>query len=179
MIEVPSSAFILDQLCAEVDFFSLGTNDLNQYFLAADRNNPKTADLTDALHPGFLRFLKRIVGEIHAAGKWVGMCGEMASQIRHLPLLVGLGLDEISLPAAGIPTVKRAVSQLSAADCERALTAIMACREQAAMEDILERAQPARSAQPLLSKELVLLGSRSKDKEEAMQEIVDAFYIAE
>ena len=178
MIEVPSSAFILDQLCAEVDFFSLGTNDLNQYFLAADRNNPKTADLTDALHPGFVRFLKRIVDDIHAAGKWVGMCGEMASEIRHLPLLVGLGLDEISLPAAGIPAVKRAVSQLSAAECERALTAIMACREPSAMEELLERAQPARSAQPLLSKELVLLGSQSQDKEEAMQEIVDAFYVA-
>ncbi len=178
MIEVPSAAFILDELCAEVDFFSLGTNDLNQYFLAADRNNPKIADLTDALHPGFLRFLKQIVDQVHAAGKWVGMCGEMASEIRNLPLLFGLGLDEISIPAAGIPAVKRAVSQLSAADCDRALAAIMASRDPSTMEDLLERAQPVRSAQPLLSKELVLLGSQSRDKEEAMQEIVDAFYIA-
>jgi phosphoenolpyruvate-protein phosphotransferase len=178
MIEVPSSAFILDQLCAEVDFFSLGTNDLNQYFLAADRDNPKTADLSDVLHPGFLRFLKRIVDEIHSAGKWVGMCGEMASEIRHLPLLVGLGLDEISLPAAGIPAVKRVVSRLSAAECEQALADILACRDKSEIDELLERAQPPRSAQPLLSKELVLLGSQSKDKEEAMQEIVDAFYIA-
>jgi phosphoenolpyruvate-protein phosphotransferase len=178
MIEVPSSAFILDQLCAEVDFFSLGTNDLNQYFLAADRDNPKTADLSDVLHPGFLRFLKRIVDEIHGAGKWVGMCGEMASEIRHLPLLVGLGLDEISLPAAGIPAVKRVVSRLSAAECEQSLADILACRDKSEIDELLERAQPPRSAQPLLSKELVLLGSQSKDKEEAMQEIVDAFYIA-
>jgi phosphoenolpyruvate-protein phosphotransferase len=178
MIEVPSAGFILDQLCAEVDFFSLGTNDLNQYFLAADRDNPKTAELSDVLHPGFLRFLKRIVGEIHAAGKWVGMCGEMAAEIRHLPLLIGLGLDEISLPAPGIPAVKRAVAQLSAAECQRALARVVECREKSQIEELLERAQPARSAQPLLSKELVLLGSHSKDKEEAMQEIVDAFYIA-
>jgi multiphosphoryl transfer protein len=178
MIEVPSAGFILDQLCAEVDFFSLGTNDLNQYFLAADRDNPKTAELSDVLHPGFLRFLKRIVDEIHAAGKWVGMCGEMAAEIRHLPLLIGLGLDEISLPAPGISAVKRAVSQLSAAECQRALASVMACRETSEIEELLERAQPARSAQPLLSKELVLLGSHSKDKEEAMQEIVDAFYVA-
>jgi len=178
MIEVPSAGFILDQLCTEVDFFSLGTNDLNQYFLAADRDNAKTAELSDVLHPGFLRFLKRIVEEIHSAGKWVGMCGEMAAEVRYLPLLIGLGLDEISLPAPGIPAVKRAVAQLSASECRRVLASIVDCREKSEIEELLERAQPARSAQPLLSKELVLLGSQSKDKEEAMQEIVDAFYIA-
>jgi phosphoenolpyruvate-protein phosphotransferase len=178
MIEVPAAGFILDQLCAEVDFFSLGTNDLNQYFLAADRDNPKTAELSNVLHPGFLRFLKRIVEEIHGAGKWVGMCGEMAADIRHLPLLVGLGLNEISLPAAGIPAMKRAISQLSAAECEQVLSDVVDCREKAEIEDLLERARPLRSAQPLLSEELVLLGSESKNKEEAIQEIVDAFYIA-
>jgi fructose-specific PTS system IIA-like component len=178
MIEVPSAGFILDQLCAEVDFFSLGTNDLNQYFLAADRDNSKIAELSNVLHPGFLRFLKKIVQEIREAGKWVGMCGEMAAEVRHLPLLVGLGLDEISLPAAGIPAVKRAVSQLSASDCERILTDVIACREKTEIEELLEHAQPSWSTQPLLSKELVLLGSESKNKEEALQEIVDAFYIA-
>jgi fructose-specific PTS system IIA-like component len=178
MIEVPSAGFILDQLCAEVDFFSLGTNDLNQYFLAADRDNPKTAELSNVLHPGFLRFLKRIVEEIHGSGKWVGMCGEMAADIRHLPLLVGLGLNEISLPVTGIPAMKRAISQLSAAECEQVLSDVIACREKVEIEDLLERARPLRAAQPLLSEELVLLGSESKNKEEAIQEIVDAFYIA-
>jgi fructose-specific PTS system IIA-like component len=178
MIEVPSAGFILDQLCTEADFFSLGTNDLNQYFLAADRNSPKIAELSNVLHPGFLRFLRQIVREIHEAGKWVGMCGEMAAEIRNLPLLLGLGLDEISLPAAGIPAVKRAISQLSAADCERVLADVIACRDKNYLEDLLEKAQPSAAAQPLLSKELVLLGSESKNKEEAMQEMVDAFYIA-
>jgi multiphosphoryl transfer protein len=178
MIEVPSAGFILDQLCAEVDFFSLGTNDLNQYFLAADRANPKIAELSNVLHPGFLRFLKRIVKEIHTAGKWVGMCGEMAAEIGHLSLLVGLGLNEISLPAAKIPAVKRAISQLSAAKCEQVLNDVIACREREEIEDLLERARPLRSTQPSLSKELVRLESESKSKEEAMQEIIDAFYIA-
>jgi fructose-specific phosphotransferase system IIA component len=178
MIEVPSAGFILDQLCTEVDFFSLGTNDLNQYFLAADRNSPKIAELSNVLHPGFLRFLRQIVREIHEAGKWVGMCGEMAAEVRNLPLLIGLGLDEISLPAAGIPAVKRAISQLSAADCERVFADLIACREIEEVENLLRRAQPSRSAQPLLSEELVLLNSESRSKQEAMQEIVDAFYIA-
>jgi fructose-specific PTS system IIA-like component len=177
MIEVPSSGFILDQLCAEIDFFSIGTNDLNQYFLAVDRDNAKIAKLSNVLHPGFLRFLKKIIQDIHEAGKWVGMCGEMAAEIRHLPLLVGLKLDEISLPAAGIPHFKRAISQLSSSDCERTLDEVLLCREKSELEALLERAQPSGSTQPLLSKELVLLGSESNNKEEAIQEIVDAFYI--
>jgi fructose-specific PTS system IIA-like component len=178
MIEVPSAGFILDQLCTEVDFFSLGTNDLNQYFLAADRDSPKVTELSNVLHPGFLRFLRQIVREIHEAGKWVGMCGEMAAEIRNLPLLVGLGLDEISLPAAGIPAVKRAISQLSAADNRRVLADIIACQDKTELEDLLEKAQPSWAAQPLLSRELVRLDSEAANKEEAMKEIVDAFYIA-
>jgi len=178
MIEVPSAGFILDQLCSELDFFSLGTNDLNQYFLAADRDNPKVTEISNVLHPGFLRFLKQIVEEIHHAGKWVGMCGEMAGEIRHLPLLVGLGLDEISVPPPQIPAVKRALSQLSAAEGKHVLDEMIASRDRLAIENLLESAQAVKSAQPLLSKELVLLGSESRNKEEAMQEIVDAFYIA-
>jgi phosphotransferase system HPr (HPr) family protein len=144
----------------------------------AFRSDIRIGVMIEVPHPGFLRFLKRIVEEIHAAGKWVGMCGEMAAEVRYLPVLIGLGLDEISLPAPGIPGVKRAVAQLSAAECQRALANIVECEEKSEIEELIERAQPARSAQPLLSKELVLLGSQSKDKEEAMQEIVDAFYIA-
>ena len=178
MVEVPSAAFILGQLCAEVDFFSIGTNDLAQYFFAVDRDNSKVAGLSNVLHPGFLRFLKRIVDEIHAAGKWVGMCGEMASEMHHLPLLLGLGLDEISLPAAKIPELKRAVQQLSTADCKSLVIRIIACRETAEVDHLLASAQPSPSVQPLLSEELILLDSDSRNKEEAMQELVDSFYIA-
>jgi fructose-specific PTS system IIA-like component len=178
MIEVPASAFILKQLCREVDFFSIGTNDLNQYFLAVDRDNPKIAALSSVRHPGFLRFLQQIIDEIHTAGKWVGMCGEMAGGMRHLPLLIGLGLDEISLPPAGIPDVKRAITQQSSANCKKLLAQAIDCQTTADVDALLERPQPSHVAQPLLSQELVLLGSTSTSKEEAMQEIVDALYIA-
>ncbi len=178
MVEVPSAAFILDQLCEEVDFFSIGTNDLAQYFLAVDRDNSRVAGLSNVLHPGFLRFLKRIVDEIHTAGKWVGMCGEMASEMHYLPLFLGLGLDEISLPAAKIPELKRAVPQLSTADCKSFLTQIVACREIGEIDRLLASAQPLPSLQPLLTEELIQLDSDSRNKEEAMQELVDSFYIA-
>jgi fructose-specific PTS system IIA-like component len=177
MVEVPSVAFIFDQLCAEIDFFSIGTNDLSQYFFAADRGNPKVAGLSKVRQPTFLRFLKQIVDQIHRAGKWVGMCGEMAADIRYLPLLLGLGLDEISLPAAQIPECKRRISKLLAAECQNILNRAIACVHAVEVDDVLDRQQSLGAAQPLLSEELVLLESTSQSKEEVIQEIVDAFYV--
>jgi fructose-specific PTS system IIA-like component len=178
MIEVPSAAFILNQLCAEVDFFSIGTNDLNQYFLAVDRDNPKIADLSNVRHPGFLRFLKQIVDDIHRAGKWVGMCGEMAADIRNLPLMAGLELDEISLAPTDIAEFKRTISQLSAARCAQLLHKAIACRTTAELDAVLERERPAGPPQPLLSADMIVVESDSRTKEEAIQEIVDTFYVA-
>ena len=109
MLEVPSAAFAIPDLCAEVDFFSVGSNDLTQYFLAADRANRKIARLYSWAHPAFLRLMKKIVDDVHAQGKWVGLCGEMGDSGAALPLLVGLGLDEISLSSPRIPAVKAAV----------------------------------------------------------------------
>ena len=97
MIEVPSTAFIIDQLAPECDFFSVGTNDLAQYFLAADRGNKKVKNVYDPAQPAFVRLLDKIVKDVHASGKWVGICGQMASQVEFLPLLIGLGFDELSL----------------------------------------------------------------------------------
>src|SRR5205823_8279488 len=85
MIEVPSVTFVLDQLCQELDFFSIGTNDLSQYFFAADRENVKVGKLSSVTDPSFLRFLKHIVDEVREHGKWIGMCGEMAGDVRYLP----------------------------------------------------------------------------------------------
>jgi phosphoenolpyruvate-protein phosphotransferase len=178
MVEVPAVAFSLDQICSEVDFFSIGTNDLAQYFFAVDRDNSKVAGLSNVHHPGFLRFLKQIADDLHAAGKWVGMCGDMASEMRHLPLLLGLGLDEISVPASEIPRLKRAIRQYSAADCSSLLNQAMRCREASEVGQLLASVQPRLSAEPLLSEELILLDSDSRNKEEAMQELVDNFYIA-
>src|SRR5262249_22277829 len=112
MIEVPSAAFILDQLCAELDFFSIGTNDLSQYFFAADRGNTKVAQLANVRHPGFLRFLQQIVFGVHRHKKSVSVCGDMAADPRNLPLLVGLGLDEISVPVPEVLSIKERIARL-------------------------------------------------------------------
>jgi fructose-specific PTS system IIA-like component len=177
MVEVPSVAFILDQLSAEVDFFSIGTNDLSQYFFAADRGNPTIASLYSVRHPSFLRFLEQLVEQIHRAEKWIGMCGEMAADVRNLPLLLGLGLDEISVPAAEVHDLKRAVAKLHASDGINLLDRAIACGTATEVDDLLA-ARSFHQPESLLSDELVLLGSTSQTKEEVIQEMVDAFYVA-
>lgn len=178
MVEVPSVAFILDQLCAEVDFFSIGTNDLSQYFFAADRTNPTVSPLFTVRHPGFLRFLDQLVEQIHRAGKWVGMCGEMAADLRNLPLLLGLGLDEISVPAAEVHHIKHSVPKLLATDCAALIDRAVACGTAAEVDQLLGERQFQYAPHSLLSDDLVRLESMSQTKEEVMQEMVDALYIA-
>jgi phosphocarrier protein FPr len=118
MIEVPSAVAIADQLAKEVDFFSIGTNDLTQYVMAADRGNTRVAGLANALQPAVLRMVRQTVQAAHAAGIWVGMCGELAGNPKATPVLVGLGLDELSMSAPAIPAVKEAIRQLSLAEAE-------------------------------------------------------------
>jgi fructose-specific PTS system IIA-like component len=178
MIEVPSIAFILDQLCLEVDFFSVGTNDLIQYFLAAERGNARMAWLSSGRHPAFIRFLKKIVDEVHQCGKWIGMCGEMATDVRNLPLMLGLGLDEISVVSSEIPALKAAISRLSAADCRRVLDQAMACGRVEEVEELLGQTLRMTAQQPLLDQELVLFDIEGECKEDAIGEIVDAFFVS-
>jgi phosphoenolpyruvate-protein phosphotransferase len=106
MVEIPSAALLSRALAQEVDFFSIGTNDLTQYTLAAERGNPLLSDLADALHPAVLRLIGEVVVAAHAAGKWVGVCGELAGEPLATPVLVGLGVDELSLNSGGIPRTK-------------------------------------------------------------------------
>jgi len=114
MVEVPAAALAADCLALEVDFFSLGTNDLTQYTLAVDRGNPRVAALCDFLHPAVLRLIQMVIDAGHRAGKWVGMCGEMAGDREAIPLLVGLGLDEFSMNAPAIPAAKELIRRLDA-----------------------------------------------------------------
>ncbi len=118
MIEVPAAAIAADVLAQEVDFFSIGTNDLIQYTMACDRTNEKVAYLYQPLHPAILRLIKRVIEAAHQAGKWVGMCGEMAGDAEAIPILLGLGLDEFSMNAVAIPEAKAIIRSLSLAEAE-------------------------------------------------------------
>ena len=117
MIEIPSAAISASVLAPEVDFFSVGTNDLIQYALAVDRVNEKIAHLYEPTHPAVLRLLKMIADAAHAHNLWVGVCGEMAGDIALVPLLLGLGMDELSAAAILVPRVKRAVQSLTIPEC--------------------------------------------------------------
>ena len=117
MIEIPSAAICANVLASEVDFFSIGTNDLIQYALAVDRVNEKLAHLYEPTHPAILRLLKMIADAAHANNIWVGVCGEMAGDVALVPLLLGLGMDELSAGATLVPRVKRAVQSLTIPEC--------------------------------------------------------------
>jgi len=117
MIEIPSAAICANVLAAEVDFFSIGTNDLIQYALAVDRVNEKLAHLYEPTHPAILHLLKMIADAAHANNIWVGVCGEMAGDVALVPLLLGLGMDELSAGATLVPRIKRAVQSLTIPEC--------------------------------------------------------------
>ncbi len=128
MIEVPSAALTSDILARNCDFFSIGTNDLIQYTLAVDRGNERTAYLYEPFHPGMLRLLNTVLENGHRAGIPVGMCGEMAGDPMATMLLVGLGLDELSMSAAGIPEVKRIIRSLTMGEAEELFGTVMEMR---------------------------------------------------
>jgi phosphocarrier protein FPr len=113
MIEVPSAALLAPVLAREVDFFSVGTNDLTQYTLAIDRGHPTLSAQADGLHPAVLQLIDITVRAAHAHGKWVGICGELAADPLAVPVLVGLGVDELSVSARSIGEVKACVRELS------------------------------------------------------------------
>jgi phosphocarrier protein FPr len=141
MIEVPSAVAIADQLASEVDFFSIGTNDLTQYVMAADRGNSRVAALADALQPAVLRMVHQTVEAAHAAGKWVGMCGELAGNELATPILVGLGLDELSMNAPAIPAVKEVIRNLTLERAREIAAHVLQCDSAEAVRSYLTARQ--------------------------------------
>jgi phosphoenolpyruvate-protein phosphotransferase len=113
MVETPAAAMMADALALECDFFSLGTNDLTQYTLAVDRTNQRVAPLFQPLHPAVLRLVQKTIEAAHRRGRWVGMCGELASMPKAIPILLGLGLDEFSMAPRSIPEAKWLIGQFT------------------------------------------------------------------
>ena len=119
MVEIPSTAVLADQFAKEVDFFSIGTNDLIQYTMAADRMNEQVSYLYQPYNPSILRLVKMVIDASHKEGKWTGMCGEMAGDETAVPLLLGLGLDEFSMSATSILKARSLIRKLSKAEMEK------------------------------------------------------------
>lgn len=127
MVEVPSAALLAPILAKEVDFFSIGTNDLTQYTLAIDRGHPVLSAEADGLHPSVLLLIEQTVKAAHAHGKWVGMCGELASDSKAVPILVGLGVDELSVSAGSIPMLKAQIRTLNFEHCKQLASQALRC----------------------------------------------------
>lgn len=119
MVEIPSTAVLADQFAKEVDFFSIGTNDLIQYTMAADRMNERVSYLYQPYNPSILRLVKMVIDAAHKEGKWAGMCGEMAGDELAIPLLLGLGLDEFSMSATSILRARSQIKGLNRADMQK------------------------------------------------------------
>ena len=144
MIEIPSAAMIADLLAREVDFFSVGTNDLIQYALAIDRINEQVAYLYEPLHPAVLRLLRSVVSAAHNEGIWISMCGEMAADPLYGLLLVGLGLDELSMTPGAIPLMKRIIRGVTYGQAAEVAQRVFGCATAQEVEGLLRQEMRAR-----------------------------------
>ena len=138
MIEVPTAVIMADILAKEVDFFSIGTNDLIQYSLAIDRGNEHVAHLYEPLHPGVLRMIYNTVNAAHSAGIEVAICGEMGGELAYVPILVGMGLDELSMNPQSIPQIKQAIRESNHEECTMLVHKALMARTAREVKDILD-----------------------------------------
>jgi len=138
MIEVPSAALLADRLAKEVDFFSIGTNDLTQYTLAVDRTNSKVAHLANPLNPAVLTLIKMTIESAHKEGKWVGLCGELAGEPLAAPILLGLGLDEFSMSPARVPVIKEVMRHLHKEECRKLAEKVLALTDE---QEVIEESR--------------------------------------
>jgi phosphotransferase system enzyme I (PtsI) len=144
MIEIPSSALIADQLAKEADFFSIGTNDLIQYTLACDRMNQKISHLYQPFHPAVLRLIQMTADAAHRANKWVGVCGEMAGDAEAIPLLVGLGIDELSMSSSSVLKARHLVRGMDYAKLQEIAQQVLQLDTQEEVLSLLEKSKDAK-----------------------------------
>ncbi len=169
MIEVPSVCFIIDHFCDEVDFFSIGSNDMTQYLYAVDRNNPRVAHLYNPITPSFLRMLRQIIEVAHKRNRWVGICGELGGETRYLPLLLGLGVDEFSMSSTRIPAAKTLLRQLDLSACRELATRVCECRSSEQIEQQLDAFALPQQSKPLLARENIIIPATFTRKEQVIQ----------
>jgi len=137
MVEVPSAAILAEDFAKEVNFFSIGSNDLTQYTLACDRGNPRVANIFKPLHPAVLRLIKSTVDAGHLQDIWVGLCGELGSETIAIPVLLGLGLDELSVCPASVPEVKSVIRHLTMAECHEIASKVLSMSSAGEVEGYL------------------------------------------
>jgi phosphoenolpyruvate-protein phosphotransferase len=142
MVEVPSVAVLADLFAREVDFFSIGTNDLTQYTFAAERTNEKVAHLGDGCHPAVLRQIQRVIQVAHVEGIWVGLCGELAGDPEAVPILLGLGLDEFSMAPSSIPHAKAIIRSWSLSDAQSLAAKVLHLDSAEAVREYVRSYQP-------------------------------------
>lgn len=180
MVEVPSVALSIDRFAPHVDFVSIGTNDLCQYWMAADRGNTAVAGLCDELQPVFLRALKRIVDDAKAAGLWIGVCGEMGGRVANVPLMVGLGVDEVSTGPGEIAEIKLTVREAHAGRCRDLVAAACEFDTVAEVRALLNayawRAE--QEAPSIVDQSCIEVGADAVGKAEAIKAAVDLLGIS-
>jgi len=137
MVETPAAAAIAHHLIKEVDFFSIGTNDLTQYTLAVDRGNEMISDLYNPMTPSVLTLIKQVIDASHAAGKWTGMCGELSGDENATLLLLGMGLDEFSMSGISIPKVKKVIRNANFTDVQELANKALDCATAAEIEELI------------------------------------------
>jgi len=176
MVEVPSAAFSMDALAGEFDFFSIGSNDLLQYFMAADRMDARLGSLYNPLQPAFLRLLAQIADAARAREKEISFCGEIDAQAKILPLLAGLGLDKISASPPMLAMLKTKLAALDSRECRDLLARASACAGADEVSALLDQFA-TRHAPPLLDPDLVITDSDSATKEEAIKQAADRLFV--
>ncbi|TNV21011.1 phosphoenolpyruvate--protein phosphotransferase [Buttiauxella sp. B2] len=173
MVEVPSTLYLLEKAANYLDFVSIGSNDLAQYFLACDRGNPYVRHLYDYRNPTFLALMRDITQRAQAAGLAISLCGEMAADKQMLPLLVGMGLTELSMATGAITQCKEALTTLNVQQCQKLLETAIACDTGEDVVEIVEKFTRAQSQKPVLASELLLLDKTVNSKEEAIKLLTD------